>query len=331
VITLRRSLLDATGSVDGVRGALAQAVQLEHATIPAYLYSLYSLKPGTNDHIAELVASVVIEEMSHMALACNILNALGGTPALDDPAFLPRYPGPLPRSVEAGLHVTLEPFSIAHVEKVFMKIEEPEHPLHFPVAAAAGDTITIGEFYAGIRSSIEALGDSAFTGDPSRQVTHGFPSSDLIAVSDVASASQAIGIIVEQGEGTTTSPLDAAGDEYAHYYRFEEIVNGRELQPAGDSYAFTGPAIPFDPAGVWPLPANPKASTYDPGSAARHACDTFNYTYSGLLGTLQIVFDGSPGLLGAAIGQMESLKDQALAMAELGAGPTFEWLPLNPA
>ena len=329
MITLRRSLLDATGSVDGVRGALAQAVQLEHATIPAYLYSLYSLKPGMNDHIAELIASVVIEEMSHMALACNMLNAIGGTPAIDDHAFLPRYPGPLPGSVEAGLRVTLEPFSIAHVENVFMKIEEPEHPLHFPIAAAAGVTITIGQFYAGIRSSIEALGDAAFTGDPARQVSHGFSSSDLIPVTDVASAARAIEIIVEQGEGTTTSPLDAAGDEYAHYYRFEEIVKGHELEPAGDSYAFTGPAIPFDPAGVWPLPANPKRAAYS--SAAGHACDTFNYTYSGLLGTLQIVFDGSPELLGAAIGQMESLKDQALAMAELGAGPTFEWLPLNPA
>jgi hypothetical protein len=333
VITLRRALLEGTDSVDGVRTALRQAVQLEHATIPAYLYSLYSLAPGVNDHIARLIASVVIEEMSHMALACNMLNAIDGRPAIDDPAFLPSYPGPLPGSVETGLEVTLERFSIEHVRDVFMTIEEPERPLEFPVLEAATDTITIGEFYAGIRTALEGLGDAAFTGDPARQVIHGFPSSDLIAVTDVASAALAIEIIVEQGEGTTQSPLDGAGGGYAHYYRFAEIANGRELEPVpGGDYAYSGPRIAFDPAGVRPLPANPRAATtYPAKSAARYACDTFNYTYTGLLKTLQATFDGDPDRLGAAIGIMESLKEQALEMAEMGAGPSYEWRPLNTA
>ena len=55
-------------------------------------------------------------------------------------------------------------------------------------------------------------------------MTAGF--TDLIAVTDVDSAVQAINLIVEQGEGTTTSPLDPQ-DDPAHYYRFAEVYYGK--------------------------------------------------------------------------------------------------------
>src|SRR2546421_835393 len=60
-----------------------KAVELEHATIPTYLYALYSLQPGGNLKIQSLVRSVVWEEMLHMSLACNVLNAIGGSPVIE--------------------------------------------------------------------------------------------------------------------------------------------------------------------------------------------------------------------------------------------------------
>ena len=121
------------GTLPGLRAALQQAIELEHATLPTYLYALYSLVPGKNGAIARLMLSVILEEMLHMALACNILNAVGGQPVIDSPAFVPTYPGPLPGGVESNLQVPLSPFSLPLIENVFMVIEEPEDPLHFPV------------------------------------------------------------------------------------------------------------------------------------------------------------------------------------------------------
>ena len=214
-------------TLEGLQRALQEAIELEHATIPPYLYALFSLEPGNNTEITQLVDSVVKDEMAHMALACNILNAIAGEPELDTPRVIPTYPGHLPGAVEDQLIVHLRPFSIAQVEKTFMVIEEPEEPLVIPDEAMP-ERRTIGAFYAIIKREIEALGQSIFKGDPNRQVTGGFH--EIIAVTDVKSASAAIETIVEQGEGTSKSPLgDQAGDELAHYYRFAEIVHGKKL------------------------------------------------------------------------------------------------------
>src|SRR5215475_10364609 len=102
---------DLDGTIDGLHRALQNAVELEHATIPPYLYALYSIKPDTNLEVAGLIKSVVLEEILHMSLDCNILNAVGGHPKIDDPCFLPNYPGPLPGGVESGLIVGLAPVS----------------------------------------------------------------------------------------------------------------------------------------------------------------------------------------------------------------------------
>lgn len=338
------------GGVKELRDSLQSAVMLEHATIPVYLYSLYSIKPesltpGRNLEVYNLLRSVVLEEMIHMSLACNILNAVGGKPKLDNPEFVPQFPGPLPGAIDNGLIVGLRAFSKQRVHDEFMAIEEPEDPLEFPVAAladeadatAAAAPTTIGQFYAAIREKIEALGPSVFTGDPSRQVSGDpfFP--ELQPVTDLASAVAAINMIVEEGEGTSTSPLDQE-DELAHYYKFAEIWNGRRLiataEPPG--YAYAGDPIPFDPTGVWPVVADPHASTYPAGSAARYANDTFNYTYTSLLKALHATFNGHPDQFGTAVGAMESLKTQAIALMsmEIGggqnAGPSFEYQPVLP-
>jgi len=350
---LRSELFDDLDTLAGVRVGLQNAVRLEHATIPPYLYALFSLKPDTNTEIAELIGSVVSDEMAHMALAANVLNAIGGSPAVDDPGLLPTYPGPLPGGVDTDLCVHLEPFSKELVRKTFMVIEHPDKPLDFrTLDAKVVPEETIGEFYTRISDTIGKLGESIFTGHPSRQMTAGFAAVEVIAVTDVASAQAAIEIIIEQGEGTTQSPLDPEGGvgALAHYYRFAEIANGHQLVPnpqAGpdtppdERYAYDGPEIPFERDGVFALVSDPKAATtYAEGSLPRNLCDTFNYTYTCLLKALHIAFNGRPDTLPAAIGLMFSLKEQFMEMTQFPvdpsqpdgpfAAPSFEYQPVNP-
>ena len=112
----------------------------------------------------------------------------------------------------------LMPFSKKLVKDVFMVIEEPEKPLAIPTVRPFADELepprTIGQFYGRIRQKILAIGATAFTGNPARQVT-----SDEFSISeadqrvtDPTSATKAIDYIVHQGEGTTDSPkFDGTG------------------------------------------------------------------------------------------------------------------------
>src|SRR5690242_9120195 len=99
MITLQRSLLANLRRVDdpkqGLLDALQAALQLEQATLPPYLYAFYSLDPEKNTTIAELLQSVFMEEMLHIALVANLLNAAGGQPVLASFDTAPKYPGPL--------------------------------------------------------------------------------------------------------------------------------------------------------------------------------------------------------------------------------------------
>lgn len=343
------------GGKPAVLAALQQAIQLEHATIPAYLYALYSLEmgergsPGPNASIAQLIHSVVIEEMLHMTLAANVLNALGGSPVIDRPDFIPTYPGPLPGSVASGLNVGLAPFSRQLVKDVFMVIEEPEDPLEFRIAkltAEAAPSLTIGQFYTQIKEEIAALGDNAFTGEPERQMEG--PFKDTVVVHDVKTAHEALGIIIDQGEGTSTTPVDLDG-RFAHYYRFAEIFHGRRLgrnpnvgpdAPPDERFIYGGAPLPFDENAVYKAPTNPKRESYPPASATRHACDNFNYAYTSLLKTLHAMFNGRPypkypEVFNNTLGLMMSLRQQAIDMMAgtnlpEPVGPTFEYQPSNP-
>ena len=112
VIATRRGHRDvaAITDLDQLRAALQTAIELEHSTIPPYLCALYSLRGGSNVEAAELIESVVMEEMLHMVLAANVLNAIGGTPSIGHPGFVPRYPCTLPHS-DGRLVVHLRRFS----------------------------------------------------------------------------------------------------------------------------------------------------------------------------------------------------------------------------
>jgi Ferritin-like len=318
-----------------MQNALQYAIELEHATIPPYLTALYSLKPGTNEAIRGLIKGIVFQEMQHMTLAANMLNAIAGEPAIDKPDFIPRYPGGLPFHIgDRNGHrfeVPLKAFSLDVVENVFMRIEEPDKPIAFPEGTALFTLVqqqfrTIGDFYRSVRASLKA---EWFKGKPARQVK-----GIVSPVFSLADAQAAIDLIVEQGEGTTTSPLAAAG--LAHYYRFAEILHQRTLIPDAsvpEKYSYSGQPVPFDATGVLAIVESPESGLYPPGTVQRVASDIFNELYSNLLRALHITFNGQPDNLDTAIGVMFDLKLQAIKLMGIpigngiNAAPCYEFVP----
>jgi rubrerythrin len=323
------------GRAEDLQQLLQNAIELEHSTIPPYLTAAYSLQPGTNTPIRRLITSIAKEEMLHMAIAANVLNAIGGKPQIDDPGFIPRYPGPLPMGV-GGLTVGLRKFSEDLVHDTFMQIEEPESPISFPTAFLEAPLATIGEFYRAIIDKIHELGDGIFTGDAARQVTGdiglGVP---LSAITNADTATSALTQIVVGGEGTSTSPLGQGGKP-AHYYRFASIYVGRMLiadASAPNGYSYTGAALPFDPAKVFDLPDDPHAADYPAGTPERAAVDGFNRAYSDVLRMLQRGFDGEPARITDAslqMSQLRQLADGVVAQTDPRTGKalglTFEYL-----
>src|ERR1700720_2412111 len=74
---------------------LQNALRLEHATVPPYLTAAYSLKVGTiNNTVRNMILQVAVQEMLHMAIVANVINAVGGRPRFADPTLIPTYPGP---------------------------------------------------------------------------------------------------------------------------------------------------------------------------------------------------------------------------------------------
>lgn len=332
---------------------LQGAIELEHSTIPPYMTALLSLKPGGNAAARGILASVMMQEMLHMAIAANLLNAIGGTPCIDRPGFIPTYPGTLPMSVDDGLTVGLRKLTRDLVVDCFMRIEQPEKPLDISVggappasanlaATALSQTYgTIGAFYRTIRAKLEEFGPSAFLHPSHPQVVPGgwFPASQLFPITDLPSALRAIDIIIDQGEGTRRDPFEpGSSDEPAHYYRFAEILNARRLvadSSRNPPYAYSGGEVALDPAQVWNLYPDPKAADYVPGSRERQLVERFNQSYTALLRALEETFNGAPDEFSAAIGLMNELRLLGLDVVATPvsgtayqATPSFEYTPL---
>ena len=109
-----------------LRDYLQVALKLEHATIPPYLTAAYSAKVEANKPSIDIIRVVAKEEMLHLTLVANLLNAIGGKPDLIAPDFVPLYPKPLPTG-QTGFDVNIEKFS-HHAIESFLKIERPDPP-----------------------------------------------------------------------------------------------------------------------------------------------------------------------------------------------------------
>ncbi|MGH9021252.1 MAG: ferritin-like domain-containing protein [Acidimicrobiales bacterium] len=333
-------------TLDDLRRHLQGAIALEHATMPPYLCALYSIHPGTNEEAVDVIASVVVEEMLHMTLAANLLNAIGGTPVVADASVVATFPTALPHSDESFI-VSLSRFSPATVE-TFMRVEKPEVSDAPPEADRFE---TIGQFYRAIEDGLTALCASlgegnVFCGDPSRQVTPDTFAYDgsgrIVAVTDLASALVAIDEIEEQGEGLKHAEVwdgdrdmfHPDRDEVAHYFRFGQLLLGRSYR-RGDTPQSgpTGDIFDVDWDAVYPMRDNPRVEDLPAGSPARAKAEEFRGVYSDTLRTLECAFNGEPDRLNEAISQMMELRDRSRELVAMpsgdgvtNAGPVFEYV-----
>ena len=114
-----------TYSLKQLKADLQTALQIEHATIPPYLTAFATVKNAYNSEVLSVFKTVLVQEMLHMSLVSNILNAIGGEPKLYYDGFIPQYPSHLPGGVQPGLVVPIEKCSLSLIRNVFMKIEQP--------------------------------------------------------------------------------------------------------------------------------------------------------------------------------------------------------------
>lgn len=336
---------------------LQTAMELELSTIPPYFTALVSIHPRANREPANLIRSVMMEEMLHMTLVGNLVSSLGGTVALGR-ENMPGYP--LRMNFEGvqfkdrAFDVNLEAFSPAAID-TFLQIELPTELAARSKAMAEFSEIdvpgiTIGAFYDEVIARLKAMCDefgeaAVFCGDPALQVNPQFywgSGGSPVIITSFETAKEALDEIIEQGEGGGASIYDPdehyADTQYdlAHYFRFNEIAQGRKYRrgdtPDGPP---TGEPLVVDYAAVYPIKRNPTGADYAPGSRLAALNDEFNRRYTVMLSQIAEAFNGTPHALYDAIingmhaltpiaGQMMALPIEGDPGGAHGA-PSFEW------
>lgn len=238
---------------------LSEASALEHMVMCEYLFAVFSLKRDVSEGVTEeqleairrwegIVSQVAAQEMLHLALVSNLLTSIGASPFFLHPNFPSRakyYPpgvqlALLPFGQDALLHflylerpegMDLEDapeFKVLAIPKPDISLDDDQ------IVPQAQDFATVGHLYRGIEQGFRHLVDKygeqqVFIGAPQAQATSqyfGWP--ELVAVKDLASATQAIETIVEQGEG-------ARGDWHnAHYGKFVQVMQEYSQMKAQD-------------------------------------------------------------------------------------------------
>ena len=256
---------------------LQWAIGVELATIPTYLYAMYSIEDDASVPY-RLIRSVAVEEMLHAALCANVLAAAGGEPRFYDEDVVPSYPMALPHH-RPELVLDLRRASPELIERVFVAIERPREAGGVP---EDDDYETIEQFYMAVEEAVERLdGEGLFEADHTdRQLTDpddyapveydDAESGGLHAVTDRASAIRAIETIVHQGEGYRDHEYaDPGHHEQTHYYKFKQIADGHF--PLGETR---------------PVPTNPEVGDFP--DHLRPAADLFNACYA----YLYVLMDG---------------------------------------
>jgi hypothetical protein len=251
---------------------LGEANEIEHGLMCEYMYAQFSLKRSLDEGITpeqfsriqswELtMIDVIKQEMLHLAMATNLLTAVGAAPHFERPNF-----PILSRWYPEGVQIALVPFG-ERALRHFMYLERPEgmalndaegfralqhvRPLTIddqPLLGVPEDWATVGHLYRGIEVGLERLCDrygerAVFIGPAKAQaVTDVFEWPELLAIGNLATAARAIEIIVEQGEG-------ARGDWIkSHFGKFVGILEDFLAVQAADPTF--DPARPVEPAYV---------------------------------------------------------------------------------
>lgn len=292
---------------------LGEASQLEHMLMCEYLFAVFSLKRDVSEGITteqleaikrwdRVISEVAAQEMLHLTLASNMLSAIGSSAHFNRPNF-PQQSKYFP----AGVKVALLPFgkdALLH----FLYLERPEGLEREDAAILESRSVeeephsvitsqnlvpepeefaTVGHLYRGIERGFEQLVEKQgeqhiFIGPPKAQATQQYFSwPELITVTDLASAIQAIETIVEEGEG-------ARGDwQQAHYGKFLQVYN--EYQALKQQDPNFEPTRPVRAAFVrQPADTVPVDLISDPVTAG--VSNLFNASYATLLSILNRFF-----------------------------------------
>ncbi|MEA2623201.1 MAG: hypothetical protein QOH61_2111 [Chloroflexota bacterium] len=290
---------------------LTQACELEHGLMCEYLFAQWSLKRSTDEGVTEAqleriraweqaIEGVAIQEMLHLALATNLLIAIGAPPHFDRPNF-PILSGWYP----PGVQIALVPFG-ERALRHFIYLERPENmalddaegfaaldaaePLTdgSSLMSVQQDWATVGQLYRSIEDGLIHLverdgEDEVFIGSRRDQARwQAFRWAEITPVVDLASARAAIDHVVEQGEGVR-------GEwRTAHFGVFLGILDELRAMKAADP-AFE-PAHEAVPAYVHALDDAdaPVAIIQDPRTAK--AADLFDAAYETTLQALARYF-----------------------------------------
>jgi CDGSH-type Zn-finger protein/uncharacterized Fe-S cluster protein YjdI len=290
---------------------LTEAAEIEHGLMCCYLYAAYSLKGGERDGLTAVEAALVEkfraaildiarDEMVHLALAANLLTAVGGAPHFHRANF-PVSPGYHP----AGVVVSLAPFDRATLDH-FLFLERPEGvslpdgegfapKRDYSRTAAAGrlvptahDYQTVGHLYRGIRAGLVALSekygeDKVFSGDPRLQVGPDvIPMRGISTISSLATALAAIDTIVTQGEGAP------GHHDESHYQRF--LALDLELKAAMEQNPSFCPAHRAARNPVMRRPPQPEGLIWVSREPAASLLDLANAVYGLMVRSLTALF-----------------------------------------
>lgn len=288
---------DGISNASELQDALQTAVRLEFSTIPPYLCAEWSIIEGEDpDGVGGTLKDIVRQEMYHFAIAGNILSAIGRTPKIATSDFLPKYPtNYLPGGIYQPEPVDLKPISPAQIH-VFMQIEYPEFT---PIAHKGADTpATIGDFYNTILKGLTDVNPDI------KQDAFYINYGEVKQIKTLRDAQDAIDMIKEEGEGTSTSPdQNDKQNKLAHYYRFKEIYVGRRLIKTGDTWDFVGNGIQFPAKSVFSRPPD--------GSPE------FNKALSTLLMDLEACWSSGTAL-GKSLEDMTNYDDPAKGLDQIG-------------
>jgi ferritin-like protein len=282
---------------------VCEAAELEHALMCEYLFAAFSMKERPDEGLTsaqlevverwrKVILGVAGQEMLHLALTANMLTALGASPHLSRP----NLPQPA-RHYPPGVRLELLPFGETALRH-FLYLERPEGmdlrdaegieaseeaiPLMDPddIAPRLQDFATVGHLYrsieAGFRRLTDKLGENRlFIGPAAAQITQAnFSWPQLVAVTDLSSATSAIEAIVEQGEGPR-------GDwRKAHFGRFKSVLD--EFQEVQESDPGFEPSRPVVAAAVRLGEGNADGLVLEDPLTVKVA-DLFNVVYEVLL------------------------------------------------
>lgn len=335
---------------------LGEASEIEHGLLCEYIYAQFSLKRSVDEGVSEeqlvrmrvweqTLIDIAKQEMLHLALATNILTAVGAAPHFERPNF-----PILSRWYPKDVRVTLLPFGEPALRH-FMFLERPEGMslADAPdVAALGGDASaggaamqltsasltsgpeqwhTVGHLYRGIEAGLAHLVDrygeaEVFIGPSRAQVTTEiFEWSELTAVTDLASASRAIDVIVEQGEGARGDWVDS------HFGRFvgmlEDYLAARAADPAFE------PARPVLPVFVHE-PGDVENPVLIEDRLTRDVADLFNAVYEVIL-QLQARYFVHHGETPDELDTLARTVKHAMNWVMRGLGPMLTRLPVGSA